>query len=76
MLIRFFLFLIFLSIFFYFFLFLFLYVYLFILEGGIFLDHLFHGLPRSIKVTTGNGLKVACFNVLLFFLPQSVFAKF
>ena len=28
------------------------------------------------KVTTGNGLKVACFNVLLFFLPQSVFVKF
>ena len=53
-----------------FFFFLFLFVYLFILEGGIFLDDLFHGLPRSTKVTTGNGFKIAYFNVLLFFYPK------
>ena len=58
----------------FFFLFLFLFVYLFILEGGIFLDNLFHGLPQSTKVTTGNGLKLASFNVLLFFYPK-VFLK-
>ena len=55
---------------------LFFYCCLFILGGEIFLDDLFRGLPRGTKVTIGDGLKVACFNVLLFFFYQSVFIKF
>ena len=54
---------------------LFFYCCLFILGGEIFLDDLFRGLPRGTKVTIGDGLKVACFNVLLFFFLSKCFYK-
>ena len=45
-------------------------IFLFILRGGIYLDSLFRRLLRNAKMTTGNGLKVACSNIVLLFLPK------
>ena len=45
------------------------FIFSFILEG-FFLDDLLRGLPRDTKMTTGNGLKVACSNTVLLFFTK------
>ena len=42
----------------------------FLIYFGFFLDDLLRGLPRDTKMTTGNGLKVACSNTVLLFFTK------
>ena len=51
------------------FLFLFLFVHISNLREGTFIDDLFRELSRDTKMSTDNGLKVACSDILIF-LPK------
>lgn len=50
-------------------LFLFLFVHISNLREGTFIDDLFRELSRDTKMSTGNGLKVACSDIPIF-LPK------